>query len=76
MQKAVRSWCQNSPQLAAWVCQLHVLLPRQKKKQVIKKIKENLYAYILFQLGILRKKPEVRTGQSSQLCLAALRNRP
>lgn len=56
LQKAVRSWCQNSPQLAAWACQLHILVPKQKKNQGIKKIKENLYAYILFQLGMLRKK--------------------
>lgn len=37
MQKAVRSWCQNSPQLAAWVCQLHILVPKQKKNKESKK---------------------------------------
>lgn len=28
MQKAERSLCQDSQQLAAWACQLHMLVPK------------------------------------------------
>lgn len=68
MQKAVRSWCQNSPQLAAWACQLHILVPKQKKPKESNNLKKT------FMLGDIREKTEVGTGQSAQLCLAAVRN--